>query len=235
LDEEINFKVIRPRILPAMNLVGGELAIIPLDGLQPQYLDQYSMVYRVPRIKTQNRTIFSVHSVSYLPYVNGLGGSTLGFGGVAPSSMSEIPNTAMRIMDSHSGVPPMSNARVELIADNTLLIHDQFRTTQVYFLRCILANDDNLSNISPRSYLNLAKLIEFGVKSYIYNTLIIKLDRGYLEGGQELGGIKVYVESLSDMEQLYQDWLQGEWRRTAFMNDTDSYVRFIRAQLSAGI
>lgn len=235
LDDRIMNQVIRQRVLTAANVVGGQMAVIPLDGLQVEYLDNYNMIYRVPKERTQNRSIVSVLSVGYLPYINGYGGSSMGFGGLAPSSITEVSNTAMRVMDSVSGIPPISNAQIELLGENTVLIRDQFRTTQAYFLRCILENDENLNNISPRSWPAFADLCELAVKSYIYKTLIIKIDQGFLVGGQELGAMKAYVEECRDSEEQYRTHLKEVWRKVAFMNDQQSHQRHIRLMISPAV
>ena len=231
IDELILRSVIRPRVLLDMNLVGGEQAIIPLDGLAPSYVDSYGIVYRIPKSKTQNRTIVSVLSVGYIPYNSGYGQPYLGYGTTSMNNSSEIGTTAMRILDSLASIPPIGNAYVQIIAENTVLIKDNFRTTQSYFIRCILANEENLANISPRSFLAFNDLCILAVKSFIYNTLIVKMDQGYIVGGQALGSIKSIIESYSDTEEQYKEMVKSVWSKVALMNDRPSYIRFIRSQI----
>lgn len=235
LDELIMTKVIRPRVLVDCNLVGGQMVLVPLEGIAPDFVDNFNMVYHIPKDRTNNRSIVSVASVSYMPYAAAFNSGGLGYGNIAPSSMNEVANAAQRVADSVSGVPPISNANAELIGENTVLIKDQFRVTSVYILRCLLANEEQLNNISPRSYLHFAKLCEMAVKSYIYRTLLIRIDQAYLHGGQELGAMKNYVESLSDAEEMYQTTLNEIWRPTAFMNDQQSYTRFIKLQINPAV
>lgn len=235
LDELILTKVIRPRVLVDCNLVGGMMTNVPLEGLTPEFVDNYNLVYRVPKDRTNNRSIVSVASVGYMPYATAFNSAGMGYGAVAPLSMNEVSNTAQRVADSVSGVPPISNHDITLVGENTILIKDQFRVTTAYVLRCILSNEENLNNISPRSYITFAELCIWAVKAYIYNTLYIRVGQAYLEGGQELGEMKSYIDSLQDANENYRTFLAEKWRPTAFMNDQASYKRFLRIQISPAI
>lgn len=234
LDEQMLSKVIRPRVIVDTNLVGGEMVIISLNGLAPIYSDVGVSVYEIPASLTQFRTIISVLSVSYLPYAASSYGS-LGSGGVQPSSMNDVSSAAQRVGDAMSSIPVISNAVAEIIAHNTVSIRDQFRATGMYQMRCVLANDENLNNISPRSYHAFATLCELAVKAYIYNKLIIRIDQAFLQGGQELGAMKDYVQGLSDSNQMYLDHLRNVWQVTAYCNDSSNYNRFIKLMCNPGI
>ena len=235
LDERILTKVIRPRVLVDANLVGGITTIVPLDGLTPTYVDMYTLIYNIPADRISYRDIIAVLAVGYLPYGLAYNGLDNGIGSTNPSSMNDVSSGARRVGDAMSTIPLVSNALVELIGYNTILIRDQQRVTATYQLRCILGNDENLNNINPRSYHNFCKLCELAVKAYIYNTLLIKIDTAYLTGGQELGSFKSYVESLSDANENYRTYLTEVWRSTASCNDTVRYDRLIKMQISPGI
>lgn len=235
IDQLIMEQVIRPRVLVDCNLIGGQTVIIQLDGITPNYVDNFESVYHIPKRLSMNRSIISVLSVGYMPYANAFNSTGIGYGNVAPGSVNELTNVGNRIGDSFSGIPPVSNAQAWLIAENTVLLRDQFKVTSAYYLRCVIENDDNMNNISPRSWITFADLCVLAVKSYIYNTGVVLLDRGYLEGGQELGSIKTYIESLSDAEINYRTYLMEKWRPTAFCNDSYAYDRFIKLQVSPGV
>lgn len=235
MDEQIMNRVLRPRVLVDCNLVGGITVMVPLDGVSPSYMDNFSSVYEVPKDLTQGRSIVSVLSVSYMPYASAFNSAGVGYGNVSPTSMNEVTGAAQRVADSLSGIPPISNAQVSLIGENTVLLRDQFRVTSAYVLRCILSNDENMNNISTRSWHAFSELCKLAVKSFIYNTMLIRMDQAYLQGGQELGAFKSYVETLSDAEEMYQTCLKEKWQATAFMNDTYTYSRFLKMQVNPGV
>lgn len=235
IDSIILNKVIRNRVLIDANLVGGEMVLIPLNDVTVRYLDTYTSVYEIPLEKTFFRNIISLLSVSYLPTL--FSGSPMG-GGVGmfqPTSVNDVSSASLRMMNSFANLPPVSTAFIELVGDNTVLIRNEMRISQAYVLRCIIGNEENLNNISIRSFQNFSRLCELAVKSYIYNNMIIKLDTAYLQGGQELGAIKSIIEGYSDSEQMYRDYLNEVWRPVAFMNDTQSHIRHIKMMVNPGI
>lgn len=235
LDEQMLAKVIRPRVLLDCNLVGGVAADISLDGIRPEHIDEYTVVYRIPDDRTGGRAILAVHSIGYLPYQayyqNGAGNLAY----AAPTSMNSVTQATQRISDSYSALPVLANSQVELIGHNTILVKEQHKVSTTYYLRVLLENAPNLSNLSPRSYPHFAKLCELAIKSYLYNTLIVKIDKAYLESGQELGAFKNVLESYADAEEMYQTYLRETWMNVAFVNDAIAYDRFIRLQISPGI
>lgn len=236
LDELMLMKVIRPRCLIDANLVGGQMVIVPLDGLAPQWLDNLTTVYQIPGERVLFRTIMSVASVCYFPMTmgNGMGGA--GYGAMSPNFSGDVTNGAQRLGDSYGSAMPISNATCDLIGHNTVMIKDQYRMSSIaYVLRCTVENEDNLANINPRSYHNFAKLCEFAIKSYIYKTLLIRTGKAVLSGGQELSEFKTYLDTLADAEDNYQTWLKEKWAKTAFMNDTESYARFLKIQILPGM
>lgn len=235
IDEEIISKVIKSRVIVDTNLLGGQTIVVSLEGLNPRFVDTFTVVYEIPAERVMFRSIMSVLSISYLPYAASFNSMGAGMGIVNPSSMNDVSGAAQRVGDSMSSIPNISNANVELIGHNTVLIREQVRITNAYQLRCVVANEENLANINPRSFLNFARLCELAVKSHIYNKMIIAMDMAYLSGGQELGAFKTYVENLSDSEEMYGTYLREVWAATAFMNSTQDYSRFIRTQMNPAL
>lgn len=235
LDEQMRLKVIKPRVLIDANLVGGQSVVLYLNDVAPEIIDDFTAVFHIPAEKVNNRSIMTVLSVNYTPYarLGTFSGRAAAVGTVL--NTSDISHSAMRVMDSHSSVPYVSNANVELVGDNIVLIRDRIRISNWYSLRCMIANDDNLSNISPRNYLDFVRLCELAIKSYIYNTLFVRMDRAKLEIGQELGSFKSYVDNLADSEEMYQTFLNEVWRKVSIMNDEDTYDRFIKLQINPAL
>lgn len=237
VDEMIKSKVIRPRVLKDCNLIGGREAIISLEGLSPSVVDDsYAAIYNVPLERTGNRELMSVLSVNYIPSGSAFGGGPgMAYASSNPIAISDVQSVGQRVMDSVSNIPHICSAQAELIGYNTVIIRDSMRATHPYELRCIVANDENLSNISPRSYPNFARACALAVKSYIYNQLIIRINQGVLEQGQELGVFKQIVEEYRESEEQYQDYLKLVLRKVFFMNDMTSHDRYISIQINPGL
>lgn len=235
LDHRIMLKLIRPKVLVDCNLVGGQLTNISLQGIAPYVPDQLSLVYQIPKGRTSGRSIYSVLSVGYMPYGNVWAGELTGYGTMPFNHVSNVANAAQRVGDSHSEIPAVSSATAELIGENVVLIRDSLRLTSVYFIRCILGNDENLNNISPRSWLSFAELCVLATKAYIYKECRFKIERSYLENGQELGVMKEIVESYSDAHEMYATYLKEVWRSVAINNDPWSRNRMIKMMMNPGL
>lgn len=236
VDDQILTMVLRPRVLLDCNLVGGVTAMIPLDGLPIDKPNDYITIIHIPKTRTNNKSIISVSNVNYYDLgISGLYSGAPGYGYNASIDMTENTasmNAALGIMASLDRIPITSTSDAQLVAENTIMIKDVFAMPPTAVLRCTLENDDGLSNIQPRSFHDFAQLVEFAVKSYIYNDLIVDMDMGELQGGQALGIFKQIVEGYADAEQNYQDKLKS-WMAISVMNDTPAFHRLIKLTVGA--
>ena len=235
LEELIMSKVIRPRVIFDTNIVGGETIMVPLDGLMPKYADHYTRVVEIPLERVNGRSIMSVLSAHYLPHGYSFNNMNSPMAIAGYGSVNDVTSTANKINTSFANVPPLSSAMVQLTGPNVVLIRDRTYITNVYSVRCVVANEENLENINPRSWHVFAKLCELATKSYVYNKLVIQMDSTYLQGGQSLGVLSDLVQSYSEMEELYQVELREKWQKVNFMNDTESYTRHVRLSINPAI
>ena len=229
MDEQIINQVIRPRVMVDCDLVGGTEALVSLEGLSPEITDRFVMVFHIPKDRTQGRSITSVLSLSYL---NASAAQQLtSQGNYLPCSVTPSLVAGKAVMDAMNLQPVPSSARVQLVAENTVMIREVQAITGTGLLRCILGNDENFSHLQMRSIPYFCKLCELAVKAYIHNEYTIKLDKARIEGGFELGRFKEVVDMYADSEQQYEEYLLGTWQRVAFMNDRESHERLIRTML----
>jgi hypothetical protein len=229
LDEQIINKVIRPKVLVDCNLVGGAEIFVPLDGVPSEMTSDYTTVYYIPKEKTQNRSINTVLSMSYLTgaAIAALGGTT----GFNSCSMTPSMIAAQAMMSSFSNIPPVSTANISLIGENTILVRDTAPPIGFGFLRCILENDDQMSHLQLRSIPDFSTLCTLACKAYIYNEYIVTLDRGQLYGGQDIGVVKQIIDGYADTSELYEAFLREKWQKISFMNDRESMTRMIKLQI----
>ena len=235
LDEQILVRVIRPRVLVDANIYSSNEVIVPIEGLTQNYIDDFTVMIEIPPEMVNNRQIVSVKSIGYLPYAVSFSAFGAGVGTVGPSGITDLTGAGQRIGDAASNIPPVSEATCDLVGYNTVVIRNFRRITSGYHLRCNVANEDNLRNINPRSYYDFGTLCKLAVKSFIYNEMLVKIDKAYLTGGQDLGSVKQYIDNLVDAEDQYQTFLKEKWSRIAIMNDTLSHQRIIKMQSNPGL
>lgn len=228
LDERIENKVIRPKVLRDCDLVGGIEMVIDLGDLNPVYNDQFENVFKVPLERTDYKSIVSVLSVTVgMTTANAMG---IGYGG-----SSDLMNAAWRSYDSMANSGIAQTARCELIGENTILVKSRSFLAGSMTARVVVANDPNLANITPRSYPAFAKLCILATKAYIYNTLYIPMEQTQLYAGHELGAFKDYVSKFEEAYEEYNEYLKTVWTKVAFMNDDEKHSRFIKQLVSPGV
>jgi hypothetical protein len=229
LDERIHNEVLRSRVLVDADLVGGMQVVIPIENMHPVYAVDGHIVYQIPKRMTDNRSIIAVLSLL------GITSTQYSFMGQSGIADNELSAAGARVGAAASSEGPAQSAKLELIGENTVLIKYHWLPYGIGALRVILGNDENLTNISIRSYHSFAQLCILAVKSYIYNKLFVQLDKGYLYGGHELGAIKEYVDNLSDAEEMYQTYLREKWRKTSFMNDEETHHRWLKSMINPAL
>lgn len=223
LDEQILNSVVRPRVYIDTNLVGGAEILVPLLGLAGEEVNTTDMVYRIPKNLTQNRSIMSVLNITYVDP-----SSMASAGSFSSCGVTLEQTQAENLLDALSPLPMISTGRVTIIGENVVLVRDSIRIPTNSYLRCIVAHDEAMSHIQPRSYKAFCKLVEYAVKAFIYNEYIIEVDMGELRGGHNLGKFKDIIEEYSDANELYETYLTEKWQKISFCNDRESYGRFVK-------
>lgn len=222
LDERIMSEFIRPRLLVDCNLVGGIETRIDLNRCKITALDNREFILEIPKTLTNNKNIITALSlVSNVVY-----SQSMSYPGSSP--MESVANNMMNNLSTENVV---QTSRLEVIGDNVILVQDPNMHLMNGVLRCMVANNTNLENINPRSYLALSELAVRGAKSFIRNKLLVKLNQGYIYGGHELGIIKEIIDEYSDAEEMYKEYRETTWKKVAYMNNSDSMSRYIKGML----
>ena len=241
MEEQIESLVIRPRVLVDCNLVGGTESNIPLANLPQEHNFEYgaTTIIHIPKSRTNGLSINSVLNVNFYNAYN-LGGfaadgsGMVGAGAINGTGLNNAQDNssamtiASNVVSAFDKIQMTSTARVSLIAENTIMIFDTINIPPNSYLRCILENDAQLNNIQLPSYPYFCNLVEYAVKAYIYNELIITIDTGELYYGQNLGAFKEIVSGYADSNQNYQDYLMTTWSKVAVHNDPLKQSRYIR-------
>ena len=223
LDEKIMTAVLRPRVMTDANLVGGIHTLIDLNKCAITYLNNREFIADVPKALTSGKSIITALSlVSNVVYSQA----------TSYNEMQAPLSAATNMMNNLGTENVVQTARLEMIGDNTVLIQDPTIHLVNSTLRCVVENMSNMENINPRSFPAFAKLCILATKAFIYNTTIIKLDKGYIYSGHELGIIKDLIEGYSDSEEMYLEHLTTTWGKVSFMNNSDSMDRYVKSMIA---
>lgn len=229
IDTKIREQVIDARVMVDCDIMGGEQVLIKLDSVLPEWVDPpYSAVYTIPKSLTRGKSITTALSIGY--------GNMAAAGSAyqAQFNTSAMMDAANQVLQSHLSIPLVSTAAVEMISDNVIFVRDSMSIPQTLWLRCIIENDANMNNYDKRYSLDFAQACVLATKAYIYNTLNIKLDLGQLHGGMNLGKIRDVVDSYSDANELYDTFIEEQWRKQNLMADHETYSRIIKMAVGGG-
>lgn len=204
MEELVRINVLNNIVLKDCGLVGGQEITIPLNGMSYKHIDA-GYLYVIPLSATAGRHILSVLSVEDSTW-NG--------------DHSAIISTA-RSMNS------TGTADAQLVAPNTVLVGEQISWSSAY-LRCILSNDENMSNLNPRSFETFGQLCELACKGYIYNKVNISTGDGATTGGTVNSQLRGVLDNYADAYTLYREILNGKWRKIAMMQDRRTHNRLIK-------
>lgn len=222
MDTIIRRQVVEGRVLVDMNLCSGVEIFIPLADTMGKRVDNWSMVYTIPKNLTQGRSISEVYGLSYGQ------GHALGEVGVISESRSMVLEASAAILQSNSAWTQVQSAYCTLVAENTVMVTNMSRIPGIMYLRCQVTHEPNLSNLSGTMSAAINELVVLATKAWVYNRTIIPLDEGAIRGGASLGRIREVVDSFSDAHTMYKEYLKEMFRRKAIMSNTDQHRRLLR-------
>ncbi len=226
LETMIRSKVIVARVLVDMNLSGGMMHHVPLDRINPEFVDDRMAVFNIPKDLTQGRAISRVMALAYGSMRSQLNYPTNTYGYNEQSSM------AQGIVASHTAIPVTETTNLRLLAENVVAVLDLSAVNSRADLRCYLDHDPELSTLRATTVGPFAEMCVLAVKAYIYNTLVINMGKDMMIGGRELGRFREIVDSYADANELYNTFLTQRWRRISIFNDPLARQRLTR--LSTG-
>lgn len=223
VSSRIREEIIERRVKVDCNLIGGIEADIPLSSVVTERVDAYNTIYRIPKSLTQGKTITRALNLTFGE------GSVLGTSHLGLRRSNPMLDAAGGVLNSHLPIPNVSTAYVQLIGENTLLVRENYSLPRNVFLKCWLEHDEEMNHLQPTTYKPFAQLCLYATQSYCYNTLIIRLDRGAIFAGADLGSIKDIVDSYSDAEENYETFFKEQWRKQAtHLNDPQAKMRHIK-------
>ena len=226
LDEMVMKDVVRPRVMIDCNLLGGTEMFVNMEGVPYTRTDDYTSVYRIPKHKTNGRSIISVKNITFTDPTK-----VSSYGVAAGQQNTTMLQVGSAVMDAHGSIPMTSTAVVQLIAENVVMVRDTVILPANIYLRCVIASDENMSHLQLATYRIFADIVVLAVKAYIYNEYIIQMDIGELHGGMNLGRFKEVIDTYAEADELYRTMLTDKWMKVSMMNDTESYRRHLRLLL----
>jgi len=230
ISQQIENKVLEPIVLTDINLIGGMSLSVPLNNCSITHYElnytNINIVINVPYTITNNKRIINALSVVCNTGIESRYNSTSG----------ELNKLALnKYQNDGKNTESQVYTNLEIIGPNTILLHDNALILTNGYLNVIVENNKNLSNIQPPSYPSFSELVTLATKSYIYNELVIELDKGALYYGHDISKVGDIVSDYADAYNDYKTYLKEKWAKISFMNDNVNYSRFIKAMINPNV
>lgn len=229
LDEMIRRKIIKGRVMPDLNAIGGVGIQIILNGLSFTKLSTYERIYRIPLSFTQGRPITKASKVvlnvtsNYAERIPGQSSRSI--------YTSPLERSVQSVIASHKPVPNIANADVEILGDNVLKIQDYYNFSSDIMLDCKIAYSADFHECKKPYFNDFADLVTEAAKAYCYAQLALKLDQTRLEGGRDFSRYKEFVDEWRDSMQSYRQLIDEKWGTILILMDNSSKNKHI---LNAG-
>jgi len=207
LDEQIRHLVVIPRVLTDINMISCNTMYVPLLSSNVTHSDDFGFVVHVPKKQMNNKSIVEPEAITQLDAVV----ENRGYQTDGNTSYVEV-NTNLQLIGENT---------FQVVGDDTTILNNSF-------LRCSVNYSNTLRELQPGSYRNISKLVTLAVKAYIHNSLVVKLDMGYVYQGAELGVIKDLVSNLEGAEEEYDDHLNLVVGKSLFMADKPNHNAFVQ-------
>lgn len=230
LEKEIEDIVIKQIILPDCNIYGGTEVLINTSTVPIINESRTEKTIRIPLEYTNGKKFNSIRNVCYYSIQGGYNAASTSYGMMSSNFNNPIISLTSQLLSSVDTIFKPSTAKCDLInRDNSVIrMYDTglFSST-IFYIRGSLEYDESLSELPLAMYDSFYKLFVFAVKAYIYNKLIVPLDKGYIQGGYEIGVIKEIVSEFKDADSNYLDYLENTWKKQQFMSDPVNMSRFL--------
>lgn len=222
IDDKLIRNVINRHVRPDLDMNGGVVLTIDVKQCNVRPVQNYNeYIIEVPKYLTDNCSIITaLHMSSQYMYAT----QREYLQGRRDSNILALSNRMLNHMEPQ---PVINTARLEVIGDNVIAVHEpltkQFYTT----LQVIIENKENFSNINPQYYSNFGELCLEATKMFIYNSQVINLNLGFIQGGHEISGIKEIIEKYEDAFERYKELIL-EWKKIAVLNDKQRMNKLIK-------
>lgn len=212
LTEWICNKIINYRVLKDVNLTAGQVKTIIL---KPSWIESTTRdheayagddgpwtIYRIPPDVRDNKSISQVMTVQF-PYhtyqSTGIANADVASGGWS------LVDQVDQIINSYTNAIPRNHPLVTLMSGDLVKLTPSQYTRQFWLLTCRINYDETFNNLPDSSIRILSDLVLFATRSWIYNNLIVEIDRSVQETGMDIGTIRSIVEGYANAEEQYEE------------------------------
>lgn len=232
VEQGIREKVIMGMVAPLLNVAGGTTEIIDISTAIIKNVDGGIIYVNVPDYLTGGRRIMSVLEI-YPGNLNRAITNGYNFTQSEPCDGAGVQGNALNrlLTGLDNGNTQRVLTNITMTGNkNSFIIRDAGSAMFNMIAKCVLAYDEHFSVIPPKAYDAFARLIELGVKTYIYK----KCRRGAQEAVSRFGvsvdsvtdDIAEFRDSSKDFKELYEEEIKKtlQYADPKGLTDTISFL-----------
>ena len=212
-----------PKLKVDLSLSRGVELEVQISDTQVVFNDESNVILYLPDSILKGRPIMSAMTILNTDSIQSFNDNS-----TIPGLYHTLHDRTIGRYDAHAQV------EMEVVSGNEILIKNVDAIT-TGILRVVVAYDENMSEVTPRYYMELSKLAILRAKMYIYITMVVKINKGSVYYGQELPVVESIISEYADSASEYIDEVNINGSKLLFMNDEDSYTDFIKLSLGGNM
>lgn len=216
-------KIIRNKIMPALNSIGGTLIDVPLWECKFEFDNtfqyRYHRHYEISERFTQNRPINAVLRAFNMGVVTSPTGIGAGGVGVSAFQTSDVDEMVRKQIETYGRAVQFSDSDIEIVGDNVIRVVNTIMQTYNLSLECRVGYSREFHELTRPYHIDFYNLANMATKAYIYKEHRLSIDQFKNDGGRELGVYSDFVNEYSSAAEDYQTDLDTRWGKLLILGD----------------
>ena len=216
-------KIIKNKIMPELNAIGGTLIDVPLYKCPFEYDDtmqyRYHRIYEIDPQYTQNRIINAVLRAYNTGVISSAAGASPYGIGINAYQTSDIDEMVRKGIEPNQRAIKFSDAEIEIVGDNMLRVVNTIMMSYNLTLECRVGYSSEFHELSRPYHVEFFKLANIATKMYISRELRLKIDMFKNDGGREFGVYKDIVDEYQSAVTDYADEIK-RWSKLLILGDS---------------
>ena len=225
LDEQVIKNVIRRVVLKDINIFGGRVVEIELrkdwevnintEEERGTYNRYAFTCYNIPY---EYRSRGEISDILYVDYPRYSYGAAPGTPDIQQNGDTAI-SLGHKVLDSHTHASVLPRPTAEALSGSLIRLTPYQMNFRPWLLQARIEYDENINTMSQYLLPQFADLCVTACKRYIHTNTIIKINKGELQSGQNVGIIKEMVMEYRDSINEYKEQVKKFNRNQPFSMD----------------
>lgn len=219
VQQRIRSKIIDGRVLPDLNVAGGQMATVSVAKCAQTYHTDGTLILTVPAEELKNCEILRPMELMFqTPQTTALQGV---------QSLTTMEQGFARLLNGYTA-HQVGDTNLIKLGPNAIWCREIVAVSNTGVLNLMVSNDPELRNITPVMYDKFAKMVGHAVKSYLYAQRF-NMQSANVFGGFDQSQYENMVSEYSGSEEEYQLIKERPWKIGTMLTDAKRRRAHIRS------